>query len=108
MANALDSCIPIRPLPQDVFANLCFLTEAEINRWTNIAFTEAFALWPFIDRPQFDFHVRLLFGRRGNTQVETDRDYLGLVHAVIALGQRHDTDLIDTSGVDSVSGESRG
>ena len=53
-------------------------------------------LWPFMHRPSFDTQVSRLFGSSLG-QEKLDDDYLGLIHAVVALGQRHDSNLAEPS-----------
>lgn len=65
-----------------------------MHKWVHLAFEEAFVLWPFIDRYAFEAYAQHILERGSSSQDEDNRDHLGLFHAVIALGQRHDPDLI--------------
>jgi hypothetical protein len=103
MANALDSAFPTHSNSTTSLAKICFSSEASIKRWIDIAFAQAFNLWPFIDREDLDFHAQRLIEQGHTGQGRSDDDHLGLVHAVIALGQRHDVELVDT-GSDKNSG----
>jgi hypothetical protein len=96
MANALDSTFPTHSSSTTSLAKICFSSEASIKRWIDIAFAQAFNLWPFIDCEDLDFHAQRLIEQGHTGQSRSDDDHLGLVHAVIALGQRHDVELIDT------------
>lgn len=108
MANALDSSFPVHHLSLDSMANVCFPSEAQVYRWIDIAFSDAFTLWPFIDRQLFNFHVQRLLEQKNFGHEIGDGENLGLIHAVIALRQRYDPDLFDV-GVDSFkSAEVRG
>ena len=97
MANALDSAFPTPANSATLVARMSFSSETSIKRWINIAFSEAFNLWPFIDRDDLDLHAQRLFEQGHSGRNRSDDDHLGLVHAVIALGQRHDRELIDTT-----------
>ena len=108
MANALDSSFPVHYLSLDSMAYVCFPSEAQVHRWIDIAFTEAFTLWPFIDRQLFNFHVQRLLEQKNFGREKCDGDNLGLIHAVIALGQRYDPDLADVGGDCFESAEVRG
>ena len=108
MANALDSSFPVHYLSLDSMASVCFPSEAQVHRWIDIAFTEAFTLWPFIDRQLFNFHVQRLLEQKNFGREKCDSDNLGLIHAVIALGQRYDPDLADAGGDCFESAEVRG
>ena len=108
MANALDSSFPLHLLSLDSMAYMCFPSEAQVHRWIDIAFTEAFTLWPFIDRQLFNLHVQRLLEQKNFGRENCDVDNLGLIHAVIALGQRYDPDLINVGGDCFKSAEVRG
>lgn len=108
MADALDRSFPIHYLSLDSMHSICMPSEAQIYRWINIAFTEAFTLYPFIDPHLFDFHVKRLLEQKNFGREKGDNDNLGLIHAVIALGQRFDPDLVAPGGDDVESGDVRG
>lgn len=93
MANALDSSFPTYSNSSASLANMCFSSEASIKRWIEIAFSQAFSLWPFIDRDDLNFHAQRLIEQGHSGRGKSDDDHLGLIHAVIALGQRHDVEL---------------
>lgn len=96
MANALDSTFPTPADSATSVARMSFSSETSIKRWINIAFSEAFILWPFIDRDDLNLHAQRLLEEGHSGRNRSDDDHLGLVHAVIALGQRHDIELTDT------------
>jgi hypothetical protein len=96
MADALDSAFPTHSNSTTSLAKICFSSEASIKRWIDIAFAQAFQLWPFIDREDLDFRAQQLIEQGHTGHGRSDDDHLGLVHAVIALGQRHDVGLVDT------------
>ena len=108
MANALDRPFPVHFLSLDSMANVSLPSEAQVHRWIDIAFTEAFTLWPFIDRQLFNFHVQRLLEQKNFGREKFDSDNLGLIYAVIALGQRNDPDLVDVGGDCFESAEVRG
>lgn len=54
------------------------------------AFSEAFHLWPFVDRAQVDSTIYRLYNTSTFGQEPGDQDNLALVHALLALGQRFD------------------
>jgi len=97
MANALDSAFPTYSDSSTSLAKMCFSSEASIKRWIDIAFSQAFNLWPFIDRDDLNFHAQRLIEEGHSGRGRSDDDHLGLVHAVIALGQRHDVELINAT-----------
>ncbi|KXS94388.1 hypothetical protein AC578_6592 [Pseudocercospora eumusae] len=61
-----------------------------------IAFSEAFHLWPFIDRTHVDNIIYRLYKRDGFGQEPRDRDDLALLYAVLALGQRFETITVES------------
>lgn len=108
MANALDSSPPVGFLSPVSLADVCFWSEAHIRRWIGIAFEEAFSLWPFIDRHEFTIQVERLFEQKSLGRGDRANDHMGLIHAVIALGQRYDPDLVNIEGHGLGSTEARG
>jgi len=108
MANALDSTFPPRGNSSTSLARMSFSSPASIKRWIDIAFSEAFNLWPFIDREDLICHADRLIEQGHSGRSRSDDDHLGLVHAVIALGQRHDADLLDTGDNNSQSSNTPG
>ncbi|KAM3423195.1 hypothetical protein BST61_g645 [Cercospora zeina] len=56
-----------------------------------LAFSEAFHLWPFVDRAQIDRTLYRLYNTSVFGQEAGDQDELALVYAVLALGQRFDS-----------------
>lgn len=96
MANALDSTFPTHSNSTTSLARTFFASEKSVKRWIDIAFSQAFILWPFIDREAFDIHAQRLIEQGHHGRHKSNDDELGLVHAVIALGQRHDAQLINT------------
>jgi hypothetical protein len=97
MANALDSAFPTHSNSSTPLAKMCFSSEASIKRWIDIAFSQAFNLWPFIDRDDLNFHAQHLIEQGHSGRGRSDDDHLGLVYAVIALGQRHDVELVNAT-----------
>ncbi len=93
IANALDRSYSVKPSSSISGLNVFLPAEPRVRRWIDLAFTEAFALWPFIDRQMFDLRVQLLYEQVHHGKPWNDDDQLGLFHAVVALGQRHDPEL---------------
>jgi len=109
IADALDVGTPaFHELPAVSSAGRFFSPAPSIRRWVDLAFSEAFILWPFIDQDSFNDQVRKLIESGGSNENGWDKDRIGLLHAVIALGQRHDLDLIEFEGKRSQSKETRG
>lgn len=108
MANALDRSFPIHSLSLHSMTNVCFPFEHQVYRWVDIAFSEAFNLWPFIDRDLFNFQVQRLLRQANFGQGKGDIDHLALIHAVIALGQRYDKTILTAGGDDFESAGVRG
>jgi hypothetical protein len=108
MVEALDFQAPFDNLPMVSAADSFFALGPMIGRWIDIAFDEAFILFPFIDRDTFKTYVRRLFDHETSDQDGCDNDHIGLLHAIIALGQRHDPNLITLGGERSESVETRG
>ena len=96
MANALDSTFPTYSNFTTSLARTFFASEESVKRWIDIAFSQAFILWPFIDREAFNIHAQHSIEHGHHGRNKSNDDELGLVHAVIALGQRHDAELINT------------
>lgn len=108
IVSALDYSIPSGNIPLVTSANSFFSAEGLLYRWINLAFDEAFILWPIIDRDSFNAYVKRLIEHGGPDFVDGGEDQFGLFHAVIALGQRHDPDLLTPEGNRSQSTETRG
>jgi len=107
MIDALDASVPVDNLA--TVSTINFLPpEASVLRWIDLAFDQAFVLWPFIDRESLNDHVQRLIRPEASDNTNDSRDSFGLVHAIIALGQRHDTDLINSGERQSHSTETRG
>lgn len=94
MIDSLNLIPPDHQLSISSWPNLHFLSEASVHKWVRLAFDEAFVLWPFIDRHAFEAYAQHIIERGNFSDDNNNSDYLGLFHAVIALGQRHDPDLI--------------
>ena len=94
MIDSLNSAPPNQQLLTSSSPNLLFLSEASMHKWVRLAFDEAFILWPFIDRHAFEAYTQHVLERGTFSGIDNNPDHLGLFHAVIALGQRHDPDLI--------------
>lgn len=108
LAKALDRSFPLHYLSLDAMANVSLPSASQVRRWVDIAFTEAFSLWPFIDRQLFDFNMKRLFEQQNFGRARSDRDNLALAFAVLALGQRYDPDLIEIGGDCFETGNVRG
>lgn len=98
LISALDHSFPLHYISLDSMTNVFIPTLAKLRRWVDIAFYKAFTLWPFIDRELFDMNVTRLFEHNNFGDNEADRDYLGLIYAVLALGQRYDPALGEVNG----------
>jgi hypothetical protein len=108
MVEALDFQAPFENLPMVSAADSFFALGPMIGRWIDIAFDEAFILFPFIDRKMFKTYVRRLFDGEASDQDGCDNDHIGLLHVIVALGQRHDPNLITLDSERSKSVETRG
>ncbi|GIZ46328.1 hypothetical protein CKM354_000945600 [Cercospora kikuchii] len=68
------------------------MPEKEITlKLVEVAFSEVFHLWPFVDRAQVDRTLFQLYNTSLFGQEASDEDELALVYAVLALGQRFDS-----------------
>lgn len=108
MVDSLNSTPPNQQLSMSSSPNLHFLSEASVHKWVHLAFDEAFVLWPFIDRHAFEAYAQHIIDRGNFSDEDNNSDHLGLFHAVIALGQRHDPDLIGHRDSVSKHPETRG
>lgn len=108
MANALDCAAPSSDLPTISPPSPVFLSEAIVRRWIDLAFARSFVLWPFLDRESFNAYVNRTLQAGVLGESSRDDDQLALLHAVLALGQRNDPDLIGLDGIRSHSAETRG
>jgi hypothetical protein len=108
MIDSLNSTPPDQQLSTSSSSNLLFLSEASVHKWVRLAFDEAFVLWPFIDRHAFEAYAQHMIERGSFVDDDNNSDHLGLFHAVIALGQRHDTGLIGHRDSFSNHAETRG
>lgn len=108
MIDSLNSTPPSQQFPMSSSSNLLFLSEASVHKWVRLAFDEAFVLWPFIDRHAFEAYAQHMIERGSFSDDDNNSDQLGLFHAVIALGQRHDPSLIGHRDLFSNHAETRG
>ncbi|KAL1581737.1 hypothetical protein WHR41_09427 [Cladosporium halotolerans] len=108
MANALDCAAPSSDLPTISPPSPVFLSEAIVRRWIDLAFARSFVLWPFLDRESFNAYVNRTLQAGVLGESGRDDDQLALLHAVLALGQRNDPDLVSLDGMRSHSAETRG
>jgi hypothetical protein len=108
MIDSLNSTPPNQHHSVTSAPNLLFLSEAFVHKWVRLAFDEAFVLWPFIDRHAFEAYAQHLLERGTFSQDDNNSDHLGLFHAVMAIGQRHDPDLIGLRNTVSDFPETRG
>lgn len=109
MIDSLSSTPPNHQLSMSSSSpSLHFLSEASVHKWVRLAFDEAFVLWPFIDRHAFEAYAQHIVERGTFSDDDNNLDHLGLFHAVIALGQRHDPDLIGHRDSVSSHPETRG
>lgn len=108
IVNALDSQGPWESLSK-VSGSSSFLSlGADARKWIDKAFDESFILWPFVDREMFDARVQRLLEYGSANEDYRDKDLEGLLHSIIALGQRHDSSMITPQGDRSLSFETRG
>jgi len=98
IVSALDSKAPFARLPVVSLAGSFFSPVHMIRKWITFAFDEAFVLWHFIDRDAIDNHVQQFLEAGVSDQDGCDNDLTGLLHSIIALGQRHDPDLVTSKG----------
>ncbi|KAK4631330.1 hypothetical protein CLAFUW4_03219 [Fulvia fulva] len=90
VVQALDSILPIDSIPINGNAHPLLPIKAELLHWVGIAFSEAFVLWPFIDRRYIDGIVFRLYNTNTFGQDENDHDDLALIYSLLALGMRFD------------------
>jgi hypothetical protein len=89
---SLDFSFSIQRSSAQLGAGIDLPAEAEVVYLVDIAFREAFILWPFLERSYIDAIITYLFrGRELPQDDTTSRDNLALLQAVLALGQRNDT-----------------
>lgn len=108
MVNALDSQASFESLPMVSGAGSFFPLGPEIHKWIDLAFEESFILWPFLDRHSFTTRVQRLLQSGMSDEGGCVKDDIGLLHSIIALGQRHDSSLIILEGKRDQSMETRG
>lgn len=109
IANALDVELPLfQKFSTISSAGSFFSLGSSTRKWIDLAFSGAFVLWPFIDRESFEDQLRKMIETGNSGEVGWNKDRIGLLHAVIALGQRHDPGMISLEGNRSQSQESRG
>jgi hypothetical protein len=88
---SLDFSFSIQRSSAQLGAGIDLPTEAEVVYLVDVAFREAFILWPFLEREYIDAIITYLFrGREFLQDDTTSRDNLALLQAVLALGQRND------------------
>jgi hypothetical protein len=73
-------------------------------RLIDIAFTEPFQLWPFVDRAQIERTIYRLYHTNTFGQEQCDQDDLALVYAILALGQRFDTSSLTVASAQASQG----
>lgn len=108
IVSALDYDAPFEKLPIVSFAGSFYSPANMIRRWIDLAFDEAFVLWHFIDRESVVSNIQRLIESGTTDRDGHGRDYIGLLHSIVALGQRHDSTLISLEGRRSHSEETRG
>jgi len=108
MVNALDFQAPFEKLPMVSSAGSFFSPVHMIRRWIDLAFDEAFILFHFIDRDYIHNHIQCLSEHGTSDQDGCDNDFIGLLHSIVALGQRHDPELADTTRNQLYAEETRG
>jgi hypothetical protein len=92
LINSLDFSFSIQRSSAQLGAGVDLPPEAEVVYLVDVAFREAFILWPFLERGYIDAIITYLFRGRELLQDDmTNRDNLALLQAVLALGQRHDS-----------------
>lgn len=95
LAAALDASLPATYFSHDLIARTTFLSQARVSYWVDLAFTQAFTLWPFIDQERLRDRLHWLLDQPRNGRDSVDNDDIALIHAVIAIGQRYDANLKD-------------
>ena len=108
IVDALDTTASVETQWTTSRADFSFSSKSSVRRWMDLAFDQAFTLWPFIDRDALNEYVEQLYGDQGLEGQDYDQDRIGLLHAVIALGQRHDSTLIKAGEKRSRAIETRG
>jgi hypothetical protein len=108
MVNALDFQAPFEKLPMVSFAGSFLSPVHMIRRWIDLAFDEALVLFQFIDRDAVNNHIQRLFEHGISDQEGCDNGYIGLLHSIIALGQRHDPELASLTANQADAEETRG
>lgn len=93
IVKALDSSDSVDDLLAGSMNNNALLPPAKGNalRLIEVAFSETFQLWPFLDKAQLERTVYRLYNTNTFGQDVGDKEELGLIYSVLALGQRFDS-----------------
>lgn len=108
IVDALDTTAPVEGHRAVLRAEFSFSPKTSVCRYMDLAFEQAFVLWPFVDREALGVYVDQLYAQQGLEAGSRDPDRLALLHMVVALGQRHHTSLVDSAEERARSIESRG
>lgn len=108
VVQALDSSHSIDNLLAGPMSSNTLLPPAkdEALKLVEIAFGEAFHLWPFVERSQIETTIYRLYDTNTFGRDFGDKEELGLVYSVLALGQRFDhstTVLAETRRVQGIA-----
>lgn len=95
LVKALDQAMPRHYLTDNGMTNTFLPPKADLLRWVDIAFSDAFYLWPFVDRTQLESDVERVFHTHTFGRQGSDRDRLALMYAVLAHGQQCDRQNIE-------------
>ncbi|KAF7190308.1 hypothetical protein HII31_08639, partial [Pseudocercospora fuligena] len=95
MVEALNNSHATNDLQTDAHQP-CLPQKHETLSLITTAFSEAFHLWPFIDRTHVDNTIYRLYNTDEFGQEPSDCDDLALLYAVLALGRRFETITVDS------------
>jgi hypothetical protein len=105
---SLDFSFSIQRSSAQLGAGIDLPGEAEVIYLVDVAFREAFILWPFLERGYIDAIITYVFRGRELLQDDTtSRDNLALLQAVLALGQRYDSRNLSTRDDSTWAGRNR-
>lgn len=90
LIEALDCPVPVQLSRTAKFDSPFLPPKQELLDCVNIAFAEAFYLWPFLDRSHLDPQIHRLYNTQMFGQSKVDWDHLALIYTILALGQRFD------------------
>ncbi|EME47355.1 hypothetical protein DOTSEDRAFT_69328 [Dothistroma septosporum NZE10] len=90
VVQALDSTLSVDSIAVNVNGHPLLPIKIDLMHWIEVASSEAFHLWPFVDRRHIDGIVFRLYNTNAFGQDENDHDDLALIYSLLALGMRFD------------------